>query len=112
MVRGGYNASGIYGTTGTMGGLSYGVLGNSFSTGANDFDLTAVAPYKGFGKIGAIQNIPVTVFAVGGSTYRTRKSFYENEYLTGFQAGAEDAGEIAHILGDQEIVLHEPLDRR
>mgnify|MGYP006915173993 CR=1 FL=1 len=27
------------------------------------------------------------------------------------QHGAEDAGEIAHLLGGQEVVLHEPLDR-
>jgi hypothetical protein len=30
--------------------------------------------------------------------------------VLGFQAGAEDAGEIAHFLGHKEVVLHEALD--
>ena len=30
--------------------------------------------------------------------------------LVGFEDGAEDAGQVADILGDQEIVLHEALD--
>ena len=31
-------------------------------------------------------------------------------HLPGFEAGAENARQIAHILGHQEIVLHEALD--
>src|SRR6266478_9578090 len=30
--------------------------------------------------------------------------------LIGFEDGAEDSGQIADVLGDQEIMLHEPLD--
>src|SRR5256886_14105399 len=30
--------------------------------------------------------------------------------LVGFEDRAEDAGQVADILGDQEVILHEPLD--
>src|SRR5207237_1017394 len=30
--------------------------------------------------------------------------------LVGFEDRAEDASQIADILGDQEVILHEPLD--
>ena len=30
--------------------------------------------------------------------------------LVGFEDGAEDSGQVADVLGDQEIILHEPLD--
>ena len=31
-------------------------------------------------------------------------------HLPGLQAGAENAREIAHVLGDEEVVLHEAFD--
>ena len=31
-------------------------------------------------------------------------------FLLMFQNGAKDAGDVAHVLGDQEVMLHEPLD--
>ena len=47
--------------------------------------------------------------------WRSRRRAVEARHLLGLrllERGAEDAGQVADILGDQEVVLHEALDRR